>query len=118
MSVVKKIKKNFLRRQERTRIKLREKAKGKARLSIFFSNTHIYAQLIDDTKSTTVAFSSTKNLKLKGVNIELAKKVGKDIAEKIKKLKIKEIVFDRGGYLYHGKVKALANSARESGIKF
>ena len=91
------------------------------RLSVFRSNTSIYAQIIDDeTKTTLVSASSLdKDLKItNGSNIEAAKVVGKSIAEKAKKAKITKVVFDRGGYLYHGRVKALADAARENGLEF
>ena len=88
------------------------------RLCVFRSNTAIYAQLIDDVKGVTLASSSSSELKSKNNNIEAAAAVGKDIAEKAKKAKIKTVVFDRGGYLYHGRVKALADAARENGLEF
>ena len=89
------------------------------RLNVFRSNTQIFAQIIDDVKGVTLASSSSVELKIKnGGNIEGAKVVGKDIAEKAKKLKIKRVVFDRGGYLYHGRVEALAEAARENGLEF
>ena len=91
------------------------------RLNVFRSNTGIYAQIIDDeTKTTLVSASSLdKDLKIKnGSNVEAAKVVGKSIAEKAKKAKITKVVFDRGGYLYHGRVKALAEAARENGLEF
>ena len=88
------------------------------RLCVFRSNTAIYAQLIDDVKGVTLASSSSLELKLKNNNLEAASKVGKDIADKAKKAKIKTVVFDRGGYLYHGRVKALAEAARENGLEF
>ena len=88
------------------------------RLSVFRSNTAISAQLIDDVKGVTLASSSSKELKIKNNNLEAAKAVGKDIAEKAKKAKIKTVVFDRSGYLYHGRVKALAEAARENGLEF
>lgn len=87
------------------------------RLCVFRSNQAIYAQLIDDVKGVTIASSSSLELKLKNNNLEAAA-VGKDIAEKAKKAKIKTVVFDRGGYLYHGRVKALADAARENGLEF
>jgi large subunit ribosomal protein L18 len=112
--------KNVVRQRRHTRI--RERISGTAecpRLSVFRSNTQIYAQLIDDVKGVTVASSSSVALKLKnGGNAECAAAVGKDIAEKAKKLKIKNVVFDRGGYLYHGRVAALADAARENGLEF
>lgn len=88
------------------------------RLCVFRSNQAINAQLIDDVKGVTIASSSSLELKLKNNNLEAAAAVGKDIAEKAKKAKIKTVVFDRGGYLYHGRVKALADAARENGLEF
>ena len=88
------------------------------RLCVFRSNNAIYAQLIDDVKGVTLASSSSLELKSKNNNIEAASAVGKDIALKAKKAKIKEVVFDRGGYLYHGRVQALAEAARENGLEF
>ena len=88
------------------------------RLCVFRSNQAIYAQLIDDVKGVTIASSSSLELKLKNNNLEAAAAVGKDIAEKAKKAKIKTVVFDRGGYIYHGRVKALAEAAREAGLEF
>lgn len=88
------------------------------RLCVFRSNQAIYAQLIDDVKGVTIASSSSLELKLKNNNLEAAAAVGKDIAEKAKKAKIKTVVFDRGGYLYHGRVKAVADAARENGLEF
>ena len=88
------------------------------RLCVFRSNNAIYAQLIDDVKGVTLASSSSLELKLKNNNLEAASAVGKDIAEKAKKAKIKSVVFDRAGYLYHGRVKALADAARENGLEF
>lgn len=89
------------------------------RLNVFRSNKGIYAQVIDDVTATTLASSSSLELKINnGGNIEAAKAVGKDIAKKCLKLKIKKVVFDRGGYQYHGRVEALAESAREAGLEF
>lgn len=91
------------------------------RLNVFRSNTAIYAQVIDDTSSTTLVSASScdKDLKLSNKkNIEAAKAVGTSIATKCKEAGIKKIVFDRGGYLYHGRVKALADAARENGLEF
>ena len=89
------------------------------RLNVFRSNKAIYAQVIDDTKGETLVSSSTLELKIKnGGNIEAATAVGKDIAEKCKKAKISKVVFDRGGFLYHGRVAALADAAREAGLEF
>lgn len=89
------------------------------RLNVFRSNTNIFAQIIDDESQTTLVSSSSVELKIKnGGNVEGAKLVGKDIAEKAKKAKIKNVVFDRGGYQYHGRVQALAEAARENGLEF
>ncbi|MDE6284200.1 MAG: 50S ribosomal protein L18 [Bacilli bacterium] len=89
------------------------------RLNVFRSNNGIYAQVINDETGTTLASSSALELKMKnGGNIEAAKAVGKDIADKCKKLKISKVVFDRGGYQYHGRVSALADAAREAGLEF
>jgi len=91
------------------------------RLCVFRSNAEIYAQIIDDETKTTLCSASSleKELNLKnGGNVEAAKVVGKSIAEKAKKAKITKVVFDRGGYLYHGRVKALAEAARENGLEF
>ena len=112
--------KNDLRKKRHARI--RNKISGTAecpRLNVFRSNTQIFAQIIDDVKGVTLVSSSSVELKIKnGGNVEGAKLVGKDIAEKAKKLKIKNVVFDRGGYLYHGRVQALAEAARENGLEF
>jgi len=89
------------------------------RLNVFRSNAQIFAQIIDDVKGVTLASSSSLELKLKnGGNIEGATAVGKDIAEKALKAGIKNVVFDRGGYQYHGRVQALAEAAREAGLEF
>lgn len=115
------------RTTERKRRKLRIKYKirgtqKRPRLCIYKSLNHIYAQLIDDEHGVTVTSASTLDLdlkdKIKGSNVNSAKLIGKAIAEKAKELGITEAVFDRNGYIYHGKVKALADSARESGLKF
>ena len=111
---------NDLRKKRHARV--RNKVNGTAecpRLNVFRSNTQIFAQIIDDVKGVTLVSSSSVELKIKnGGNVEGAKLVGKDIAEKAKKLKIKNVVFDRGGYLYHGRVQALAEAARENGLEF
>ena len=89
------------------------------RLNVFRSNTQIYAQIINDETSTTLASSSSVQLKIKnGGNIEGAKLVGADIAKKAKEANISKVVFDRGGYQYHGRVEALADAARENGLEF
>ena len=112
--------KNAVRKRRHARI--RSKISGTAecpRLSVFRSNTQIFVQIIDDVKGVTLASSSSVELKIKnGGNVEGAKAVGKDIALKAKKLKITKVVFDRGGYLYHGRVQALAEAARENGLDF
>jgi len=96
---------------------------GRARLTVFRSSKHIYAQLIDDNKGETLAAASSLEKTLRegaktGANIDAAKSVGKLIAERAKEKGIKDVVFDRGGYLYHGRVKALADAAREGGLNF
>lgn len=89
------------------------------RLNVFRSNSHIFAQIINDEKGTTLVSSSSVELKIKnGGNVEAAKLVGKDIAEKAKKSGITKVVFDRGGYQYHGRVEALADEARSNGLEF
>lgn len=113
----------FARRQERNRIALRKKAGGRVRLSVFRSGKHIYAQLIDDSKGLTLASASSLDKDVKGKvkstsTVEAAKTVGEIIAKKAKDAKVKEVVFDRGGYLFHGRVKALADAAREHGLSF
>lgn len=87
------------------------------RLNVFRSNKQIYAQVIDDTKSITIASASSLKLGI-GANLEGAKAVGKLVAEKAIENGVKKVVFDRGGYLYHGRVKALADAAREAGLEF
>lgn len=108
-------------RQKRHR-RVRVKVSGTAecpRLNVFRSNSNISVQIIDDTKGTTLASASSIDLKLEnGGNIEAAVKVGTEIANKAKKAKITKVVFDRGGYLYHGRIKALAEAAREAGLEF
>ena len=111
----------FLKRRLRVRNKLRKVNKGKMRLSVHRSNKNISVQLIDDVNGVTVAAASTleKDLGVTGKNnVEAATKVGAAIAERAKKAGIEEAYFDRGGFLFHGKVKALADAAREGGLKF
>ena len=111
---------------ERRRARVRGAIKavsGRARLSVFRSSKHIYAQVIDDLKGETLASASSLEKTLReagktGANIDAAKAVGKLIAERAKEKGVKDVVFDRGGYLYHGRVKALADAARESGLNF
>lgn len=108
-------------RRERIKLGIRKKVNGttsRPRLSVFKSNTGIYAQIIDDIKGVTVASASTVELGKKTVNIENSKNVGKKIAEKAIASGVQEIVFDRNGYLYHGNIKAFAEGAREGGLKF
>jgi large subunit ribosomal protein L18 len=113
----------FQRRQRRVRFKLRKLAYGRPRLSVFRSSQNIYAQVIDDTKGVTLAAASTlekdvrKDLKT-GANIAAAQAVGKLIAERCKAAGVTTVVFDRGGYIFHGRVKALADAAREGGLAF
>tara|TARA_B100000287_G_scaffold255925_1_gene240540 strand:- start:91 stop:432 length:342 start_codon:yes stop_codon:yes gene_type:complete len=105
--------------RKRVRYSIRKKISGtleKPRLAVFRSNKEIYAQLIDDIAGHTLASASSKDSK--GTKIEQAGEVGKLIAENAKKAGIDQVVFDRGGFLYHGRVKALADSAREAGLKF
>lgn len=118
--MIKKESNNKLRQRRHERI--RSKLSGTTecpRLNVFRSNKQIFAQIIDDTKGVTLVSSSSLELKLtNGGNIEGAQAVGKDIAAKAKKAKITKVVFDRGGYLYHGRVAALAEAARENGLEF
>ena len=114
---------NVIRKRVHTRI--REKMSGTAerpRLNVYRSLNHIYTQLIDDATGTTIASASSAGKKGEekpyGGNIEAAKVVGKMIAERAQEKGVKKIVFDRGGYLYHGRVKALAEAAREAGLDF
>lgn len=112
------------RRARRVRYKLKSiNRAGIARLTVFRSNTQIYAQVIDDTKGNTIAAASTLDKDIKaaiknGSNVEAATKVGKLVAERAKKAGIKKVMFDRGSYIYHGRVKALAEAAREAGLEF
>ena len=107
-------------RQKRHR-RVRVHVKGtqeRPRLAVFRSLNHIYAQLIDDSASKTLAAASTVDLKTKGKGVEQAVQVGKAIAGKAQAAGIKNVVFDRGGFLYHGRIKALADAAREAGLEF
>jgi len=110
--------KTKLRRAARVRRDLKKVANGRARLSVYRSAQNIYAQVIDDVNGHTVAAASTLESDGKGGNIEAASAVGKMIAERASKVGIKDVVFDRGSYLYHGRVKALAEAAREGGLNF
>ena len=120
--MIKKESRNSMRviRHERIRSKIMGTAEV-PRLCVFRSNTGIYAQIIDDEEKTTLCSASSldKDLKIKnGSNIEAATAVGASIAKKCEKAGIKKVVFDRGGYLYHGRVEALATAARENGLEF
>lgn len=111
-----------LRRHRRVRKKVSGTAE-KPRLSVFRSTNHIYAQVIDDVKGVTLASASSLDPELKstlgtGGNIEAAKQVGALVAKRASEKKIVDVVFDRGGFIYHGRVKALAEAAREAGLKF
>ena len=109
-------------RRKRIRLRIRNKLKGtgtRPRLSVFRSNKGIYCQVIDDTSGRTLAQASTLETAVKqGSKTDQAKAVGKLIAERSKDIKVKHVLFDRGGYLYHGRVKALAEGAREGGLTF
>jgi large subunit ribosomal protein L18 len=114
---------NFARRSHRVRQSLRRAANGRLRLSVFRSSKHNYAQVIDDAAGKTVVAASSldKDLKgslAKGSDREAAQAVGKVIATRAIEAGVKDVVFDRGGYLYHGRVKALADAAREAGLNF
>ncbi len=111
-------------RRQRIKLRVRKTVTGTAempRLSVFRSNKEIYAQIIDDTKGVTLVAASSRDKELtnvKGTSSEIAEQVGKAIAEKAVKAGIEKITFDRGGYLYHGRVKSLADGARAAGLKF
>jgi large subunit ribosomal protein L18 len=113
----------FMRRAHRVRHTLKKKAHGRARLSVFRSSKQIYVQVIDDSTGRTVAAASTldKDLKgslKKGSDLAAAQAVGKLIAERALQAGVTNVVFDRGGYLYHGRIKALADAARKAGLNF
>ncbi len=122
--MIKKVNRNEVR--VRKHVRVRKKVSGTAecpRLAVFRSASHIYAQIIDDDKGVTLVAASTLDKAIKekvafGGNVEAAKEVGKLVAEKAIEAGISEVVFDRGGYLYHGRIQALADSAREAGLKF
>jgi large subunit ribosomal protein L18 len=113
-------KRNAIR--QRIHARIRQKLAGTAerpRLNVYRSLNHVYAQVIDDQKGETLASASTLALKVKaGGNVAAAKEIGKAVAEQAVKQGIKKVVFDRGGYLYHGRIKALADAAREAGLEF
>ena len=108
----------FERRRRRVRTALKSRAGGKPRLSVHRTGRHIYAQIIDDGAGKTIAAASTLGVKASGANVDAAAKVGKDVAVAAKKAGVTAVVFDRGGYLFHGRVKALADAAREGGLEF
>ena len=111
----------FERRRRRVRTALRARAAGKPRLSVHRSGRHIYAQVIDDAAGATLASASTLDKDIKGktgATKDVAATVGKAIAERAKKAGVSKVVFDRGGFLFHGRVKALADAAREGGLEF
>lgn len=107
-------------KRDRRRSKIRFKVRGtseRPRLSVFRSNTSVFLQIIDDTENKTIVSANMKEIK-KGTKTEKAKELGKVIAEKALAKKIKTVVFDRGGYKYHGRVQAVADGAREAGLEF
>jgi len=108
--------------RKRRHLRVRKKISGTPecpRLNVFRSNKHIHAQIIDDVNGVTLAAASSVDMKLEnGGNVEAAAKVGAAIAERAAAKNIEKVVFDRGGYIYHGRVKALAEAARENGLKF
>lgn len=111
------------KRQQRVRRSLKKVANGRPRLSVFRSNKQIYAQIIDDVNGQTVASASTLEKDVRGKvsnggNKAAAEEVGKMIADRAKKAGVEDVVFDRGSYIFHGRVKALADAAREGGLKF
>ena len=111
------------RRKGRVRRALRRSAYGRLRLSVFRSSKHIYAQVIDDAKGETLAAASSMEKEIRGdaktgANVAAAKAVGERLAARAKEKGVKQVVFDRGAYLYHGRVKALADAAREGGLEF
>ena len=111
------------RRRARVRRAVKAAANGRPRLSVFRSSKNIYAQIIDDVAGATLASASTLEKDLKGslktgADVEAAKVVGKLLAERAKSAGVEQVVFDRGGYIYHGRVKALADGAREGGLNF
>ena len=110
-------KQNRSRRHRRVRVDVTGTAQ-RPRLAVFRSLNHLYAQVIDDSASRTVAAASTLGLKAKGNGVAQATEVGKAIAAKAREAGVSKVVFDRGGFLYHGRIKALADAAREAGLEF
>ena len=110
------------KRARRTRTRLKALANGRPRLSVFRSSKNIYAQIIDDAQGVTLVAASSlegeKKAKTKGSDKDAAARVGKLVAERAKEKGVIDVVFDRGGYIYHGRVKALADAAREAGLNF
>ncbi len=117
--MIKKDSKNEARKRRHARI--RKNLTGTSempRLNIFRSNSHIFAQIIDDHTGNTLVSASTLEMKIESNNTEACIKVGHEVAKRAKKANITKVVFDRGGYLYHGRIKALADAAREEGLEF
>jgi large subunit ribosomal protein L18 len=108
---------NRSKRHKRVRVHVAGTSQ-RPRLAVFRSLNHLYAQLIDDAESKTLAAASTLEMKVKGNGVEQAAEVGKAIAAKAKAAGVNAVVFDRGGFLYHGRIKALADAAREAGLEF
>ena len=108
----------FERRRRRVRTAIKSRAGDRPRLSVHRTGRHNYAQIIDDAAGKTVAAASTLGSTSSGANIDAAAQVGKDIAAAAKKAGVSTVVFDRGGFLFHGRVKALADAAREGGLEF
>jgi large subunit ribosomal protein L18 len=111
----------FKKRQSRNRFKLKTTNVGRPRLTVFRSGKHIYAQVIDDEQAVTLAAASSNEKEgkaAKSYNVDAAKAVGTKIAERAAAKGVKQVVFDRGGYIYHGRIKALADAAREGGLEF
>ncbi len=113
----------FERRKRRLRQNIRARGRSRPRLTVFRSSKHIYAQIIDDGKGATLAAASTLSKDLRGklktgADVEAAKAVGKLVAERAIKAGVKDVIFDRGAYMYHGRVKALAEAARAGGLTF
>ena len=111
------------RRKARVRRTVLARSGGRPRLSVFRSSQQIYAQVIDDERGRTIASASSLEKTMResmktGANVEAARRVGKEVAERAKKAGVDKVVFDRGGYMYHGRVKALAEGAREGGLDF
>ncbi len=117
------VSKNFIKRRDRVRRALKKKSQGHPRLSVHRSSKHIYAQVIDDEGGRTLAAASSLEKQLRGdlktgADKEAAAAVGKLLAERATAAGVKSVVFDRGGFLFHGRIKALADAAREGGLKF